>query len=68
MANLPGRNGKASSIHYPLPQPAAVPFSQANKQQWTWNFVRPLALSRLVRGFLALMYRQNPLTEMRRNG
>jgi len=44
MPNLPGRNGVASSLHYPLPHPAATPLAQGHLQQVLWWFARPLGL------------------------
>lgn len=49
MANMPGRNGVASSIHYPLPQPATTPMGQAHTQQVVWHFTSPLTLPRVIR-------------------
>ena len=51
MANLPGRNGVASSIHDPLPQPAATPLSQSHIQQVVWYFMLPSAAGAAADGF-----------------
>lgn len=41
MPNMPGRNGVASSIHYPLPHPTAAAPDQGHLQQVVWYFRFP---------------------------
>ena len=49
MPHLPGRNGQASMLRFSLPQPASNPLSQANMQQFLWNFTAPLWQQQVVR-------------------